>query len=209
MTEDAQSKKNRSVKEQPSTTARLRNLAFIKEVVKYFMDFLETDFHKRHNPKRTVKFRNDNNLLVGIDLSKYTRFRKLVFEAINQGFRKVNINRIERGVYRANIPVDLLQLTKIQSQKLTEHPFIRFIEKPLQNLSLGDENTIYLMEDELTNVFAKAVEDKVANLVRLLIMGEHPDVKGELALVFNLEEVKNDINEFFESYQVKDLYAEL
>ncbi|MBM4401297.1 MAG: hypothetical protein FJ045_05035, partial [Crenarchaeota archaeon] len=180
MTENAQPKKNKSVKEQPSTTTRLRNLTFIKEVVKYFMDFLETDFHKRHNPKRTVKFRNDSNLLVGIDLSKYTRFRKLVFEAINQGFRKVNVNRIERGVYRANIPVDLLQLTKIQSQKLTEqeidrlldgiakgvakavsskkeydraltaafeytqttlknelvHPFIRFLEKPLHNLSL-------------------------------------------------------------------------
>jgi len=27
-------------------------LAFIKEVAKYFMDFLETDFHKRKNPKK-------------------------------------------------------------------------------------------------------------------------------------------------------------
>ena len=33
-------------------------LAFIKEVAKYFMDFLETDFHKRKNPRRSVKLRN-------------------------------------------------------------------------------------------------------------------------------------------------------
>jgi len=253
MTENDQPKKNKNVEGQPSTNSRLRNLAFIKEVVKYFMDFLETDFHKRRNPKRTVQFRNDSNLLVGIDLSKYDKFRKLVCEAINQGFHKTRINRIERGAYRANIPSDLLQLTKIQSQKLTDsqiekvldtiakgvakaasskteydralttaleytqttikdelvHPFIRFLEKPLQNLTLGDQNTIYLMEEELTNVFRKAVEDKVSSIVGLLILSEHPDIKSELAFVFNLEEVKNDINEFFEGYQVKDLYAEL
>jgi hypothetical protein len=27
-------------------------LLFIKEVAKYFMDFLETDFHKQRSPKR-------------------------------------------------------------------------------------------------------------------------------------------------------------
>ena len=253
MTEDDQPRKTKSVEGQSSTDSRLRNLAFMKEVVKYFMDFLETDFHKRRSPKRTVQFRNDSNLLVGIDLSKYAKFRKLVCEAINQGFRKTRINRIERGAYRANIPTDLLQLTKIQSQRLTDsqiekvldtiakgvakaasnkteydralttaleytqatikdelvHPFIRLLERPLQNLTLGDQNTIYLMEEELTNVFRKAVEDKVASIVRLLITSGHPEIKSELASVFNLEQVQISINEFFEGYQVKDLYAEL
>jgi len=230
-----------------------RSLTFITEVVKYFMDFLETDFHKRRNPKRTVKFRSDNNLLVGIDLGKYTRFKKLVFESINQGFHRRTIGKIGRGIYRANIPSDLLQLVNIQSQRLTEqhidnvlnavaegitkaissnkeydsalttaleftqttikkelaHPFIAFLEKPLMNLALGDENTIYMMEDELTTVFSKAIEDNITNIVRLLITDDKPDVRSELALALNLAEVKNDVNEFFESYQVKDLYAEL
>jgi hypothetical protein len=26
------------------------NLQFVKEIAKYFMDFLETDFHERKNP---------------------------------------------------------------------------------------------------------------------------------------------------------------
>ncbi len=234
-------------------SGRARSLAFVKEVVKYFMDFLETDFHKRRNPKRTVRFRSDNNLLIGIDLSKYTKFKKLVCGAINQGFHRSAISKVQRGIYRANIPGDLLQLVKIQSQRLTEqqingvldaiakgitkatsdnkdydralsatleytqttikgelvHPFITYLEKPLKNLALGDENTIYMMEDELASIFSKAIEDKIANIVRLLITGEKPDARSELALFFNLEEVKNDVNEFFESYQVKDLYAEL
>ena len=41
MTEDTQTKKNKIVKEQPSKAARSHNSAFIREVVKYFMDFLE------------------------------------------------------------------------------------------------------------------------------------------------------------------------
>ena len=228
-------------------------LTFIREVVKYFMDFLETDFHKRRNPKRSVNFRNDSNLLIGVDLTKYTNFKKLVHEAIHQGFHKSTISRIQRGVYRANIPADLLQLTKLQCQRLTEqqidklldiitegiikatsdkkeydrilitalestqtiikselvHPFFMFLEKPLQNLSLGDENTVYLMEDELANIFCKTLEDKIADVVRLFIIGEKPDAKRELTSVFNLEDVKHNIDEFFESYQVKDLYAEL
>ena len=31
-------------------------------------------------------------------------------------------------------------------------PFVSNIEKPLENLNLGDENNIYLMEEELTAV---------------------------------------------------------
>ncbi|MFC1928378.1 AAA domain-containing protein [Chloroflexota bacterium] len=244
---------NNISEEQHMNNSPTNGLAFIKEVVKYFMDFLETDFHKRRDPKRTVKNRNDNNLLIGIDLSKYPKFKKIVFETFHQGFKKNTTSSIRRGAYQANIPGDLLQLTKLQCQRLTEdqignllnivadglikavsdtkeydralftalefsqtkikseltHPFIMFLDQPLRNMSLGDENTVYLMEDELASIFCKRLEDKIAEIVRLLIMGEKPDAKKELALAFNLEEMKNDIIEFFENYQVKDLYAEL
>ena len=56
------------------------NLQFVKEVAKYFMDFLETDFHKRRNPKRSIKLRNENNLLVGLNLKKYQKFNSLILD---------------------------------------------------------------------------------------------------------------------------------
>jgi hypothetical protein len=43
-------------------------LGFIKEVAKYFMDFLETDFHRQRNPRRTVRLRNNDNLKIGLNL---------------------------------------------------------------------------------------------------------------------------------------------
>ena len=40
------------------------------------------------------------------------------------------------------------------------NPLISHVEKPLQNLELGDENSIYLMEDELTSVIAELLTNK-------------------------------------------------
>jgi hypothetical protein len=49
-------------------------LQFINEVAKYFMDFLETDFHRRQTPKRAIRFRNPDNLLVAMGFSSSTCF---------------------------------------------------------------------------------------------------------------------------------------
>ena len=38
------------------------NLNFVQGLAKYFMDFLETDFHKRKKPKRSIKFKNNKSL---------------------------------------------------------------------------------------------------------------------------------------------------
>ena len=43
-------------------------LKFVKELAMYYMDFLETDFHRHKNPKRSVRLRSADNLLVGINL---------------------------------------------------------------------------------------------------------------------------------------------
>ena len=72
-------------------------LAFIKEVAKYFMDFLEIYFHKRKNPKRSVSFRSSNNLLIGLNLNKYPSFYDLVWKAINHAFDKNILNTIQKG----------------------------------------------------------------------------------------------------------------
>ena len=40
------------------------NLNFVQGLAKYFMDFLETDFHKRKKPKRSIKFKNNNPISI-------------------------------------------------------------------------------------------------------------------------------------------------
>jgi len=229
-------------------------LAFIKEVAKYFMDFLETDFHKRKNPKRSIQFRSSNNLLVGLNLNKYPTFNNLVNKEINHAFDKNTLNAIQKGVYRTNIPKNLLDLVKLQTEKITNKqitkilqqiaeeieksatlykkeydqalntsleavakilktdlvlPFISNIEKPLENLNLGDENNIYLMEEELTAVLSSSLENKISEVVKLLLAKEKVDISKQLKDVFELADIKLSIHSFFESFQVGDLFAEI
>ena len=101
-------------------------MAFIKEVAKYFMDFLETDFHKRKNPKRSVQFRSRINLVIGLNLNKYPSFNNLVWKGINHTFDKNVINTVQKGVYKTSIPKNLIDLIKLQSEKI--------LKKQIENL---------------------------------------------------------------------------
>lgn len=230
------------------------NLAFVKEVAKYFMDFLETDFHKRKNPKRSVKYKTSDNLLVGINLSKYPSFTKDVWKLIAHGFDKKSLNTISKGVYRSNLPKNLLdlitlQVSKIQNSQINElinaitddleksatlyskeyekglsttldssslHikeflvlPFISSIDKSIESLGIGDENDVYLMEEELTEVFLKLLDNKISELLKLLILKQKVNVQKELKTVFDLDDTKKAITSFFEAFQVGDLFSEL
>jgi hypothetical protein len=66
----------------PGKNGKHDGLLFIKEVAMYFMDFLETDFHKHKFPRRSIKFRNNDNLLIGLNLQKYPSFNKMVSKLI-------------------------------------------------------------------------------------------------------------------------------
>ena len=232
----------------------LKGLAFIKEVAKYFMDFLETDFHKRKNPKRNIQFRSKHNLLIGLNLSKYPSFNTLAWKAINHGFDKNILTAIKKGVHRTNIPKNLLDLIKFQSERISQKQineilnnasdeiekgstlyikdfdqayttsleniskiikdnlvlaFVSNLDKPLENLDLGDENSIYLMEEELTSVLIALLENKISEILKRLLSKEKINISKELEPVFSLAEIKNAVYAFFESFKVTDLFLEV
>lgn len=230
------------------------SLIFIREVVKYFMDFLETDFHRRKNPKRSIQLRNSSNLLVGLNLNKYPSFANIVWKAINHAFDKENLNSIQKGVYRTNIPKNLLDLVEMSLKKISDKqvkdllkqiaeeiekssmlynkeydqaltasiessakviqknfvlPFISYVEKPLENLNLGDEDSVYLMEEELTSILIRSIENKISEIVKMILAKDKVDIYKQLESVFDLKDVKTSVFSFFESFKVGDLFAEV
>src|SRR5579859_948582 len=238
----------------PTPTAEPNPLLFIKEVAKYFMDFLETDFHKQRAPKRSVRFKDFNSLLIGVNLKKYSSFVPKIWYAINHAFKRSLVNEIGRGAYRTEIPRGLLELVRLQIEKISpaeisniisstadeisdvavshakeydkalsmatetasmaiqKHlvvPLISNVEKPIQNLELGDDNRIFLMQEELTAVLAELLNNKISELLRLTIGKQQTDLIAELNSVFELTEVKAKVLGFFESYKVGDLFLEL
>lgn len=240
---------------QQSTKKDLDNsLAFIKEVAKYFMDFLETDFHRRRIPKRSIKLHNSDNLLIGINLDKYEGFKKTVWGSINSTFDKNKLRKISKGVYKTSVPKNLLDLVKLQSERISQNdikqvldkvkneiertsvlykaefnkalnisleesskiirellvlPLIKSVEKSFYEMDIGDENTIYLMEEELTSILLRLVEDKISELLKLKIAKEQVNPEEELKKGLTLNNVKNQTSNFFESLRVKDLFAEI
>jgi hypothetical protein len=87
---------------------------FVTAVAQYFMDFLETDFHKVKNPKRHIQTRNGNNLQVSINLNRYKKYNALVWKAIRNGFEDDVLKELKRGMHTTAIPQSLLQLIKDQ-----------------------------------------------------------------------------------------------
>jgi len=229
-------------------------LAFIKEVAKYFMDFLETDFHKRRNPKRSVQLRNSSNLLIGLNLNKYPSFNTIAWKAVNNGFDSSVFHSIQKGVYRTNIPKNLLDIIKLQLEKINEKqiskiidqvaeeveksatfhlkefdqalttsleamakviktelvlPFVSNLEKPLENLNIGDDNNTFLMEEELTEVLSALVENKISEILKMILTKSKVDTSKQIKEVFELKDIKSNIVSFFENFQVGDIFAEL
>jgi len=227
---------------------------FLRDVAIYFRDFLETDFHKRRLPKRSVKLRNQDNLLVGIKLGKYPTFVETVWKLVRGGFGGTILKQIAKGSYRATIPLSLIalvdaQLKGIRAEALDSaattlardarrlgkahkdqydravealntvagtvvktqivKPFINSLAKPLANLTVSDENLVYLMEEELTAILVRPLEEIMTVLVQEIIAGEEVDAESRLIGQLQLEEVKGAIRSFFETYQAADLYLEL
>lgn len=98
------------------TQIQPNNLTFVREVARYFMDFLETDFHKRRNPKRSVHLHDNSNLLVGINLAKYPSFASVAWKALGQGFANSPI--VARGSHRTPLPDHLIDATRLRAKAL-------------------------------------------------------------------------------------------
>lgn len=229
-------------------------MMFIKELAKYYMEFLETDFHKRKNPKRSIKYHSNNNLLIGLNLNKYPSFNNIIWKAINKGFDKNTSITIKKGVYKTNIPKNLLDFIKVQIEKLSgsqinkvleqaekeiRHlaaiyekeydlalmttfesvekiikselvlPLINTLEKPLENLTIGDKNNIYLMEEELTSILCLLLENKISEILNKLLLKEDVNITKQLSDVFEIQDIKSIITTFFENVEVGDLFAEI
>ena len=237
-----------------SAQAKSNPLLFIKEVAKYFMDFLETDFHKQRAPKRAIRFRDANGLLVGINLKKYSSFVPKIWYLTSRGFARSLVNEIGRGSYRTEVPRSLVELIRLQTERISDDelatvisaivdkirktavshakdyekaltlvtegatraiqkevviPLISNLEKPLQNLELGDGNQVYLMQEELTGVLTELLSNKISEVLRLTFGKQEVDAVSELRSVFELSEVKTRVLAFFESLKVGDLFQEL
>lgn len=224
---------------------------FIKEVGSYFMEFLETDFHKRKLPRRSIKLHSEKGLLTGVNISKYPSFYRVAYKLINNCFSSDILNSVQKGVYKADIPKSLLDLIKKQIAQVSDldvkdlvkdleesigqaalkhkddyleafnsvmadadtvfkkrvvRGLVKSIEKPLENNKLADENALFLIEEELTGILKKKIEDVVSETLKQEISGEKPNVDKLLGEVLDVDDIRVSLTKFFDMFKVSDLF---
>lgn len=163
-----------------------RDINFNKSIIKYFMDFLETDFHKRKSPKRKIQYTDSNNLVVGCNLKKYSKFELKMNKLLSESF-KINNFHVKKGEYVATPNEKILarlsdKISEIGNERLKEinKIFISDFSKLLKDKNVS--NTILL-------------DDSVNNLIRLietLIINQYIDDSIALFTQIGIQEQEVD-----------------
>lgn len=127
---------------------------FMKEVAKYFMDFLESDFHKKNAPKRAVIYRNQKNYLVWTNLKKYDKFFNFVLETVYANFEKEALT-VKKGEYYTKIPQDFLDLIQLKVDQIDDSKLDEIIWKIAQEISSCAEEYPNDLEQWILNLLEK------------------------------------------------------
>ncbi len=150
---------------------------FVQEVGKYFLEFLETDFHKRKLPRRSIKLHNERGLLTGFNISKYPSFYKAVYKLINDNLNNTRVN-IQKGTYKADIPAPLLDLINKQIKNVNDSDItlvVKEIEEAikqasstmqedyLQAYNSTIENTNLIFKTKIVSTLVGAIQTSLQN----------------------------------------------
>ena len=226
---------------------------FVKEVAKYFMNFLETDFKKRRIPKRDTNKKTKSELTVWLDFEKYPKFKELLIKNLNTGFNKSELSA-KRWDFVIDIPDNISKFIDIRIIEINEvtlnefvsailkvfadnkvlynqqydqleensilevkdklkdifiNPLLEELRKPLENLNLWDDDAIFQLEWEIVDYIFFDYESKIKDILLQYITKDNTFIEKEIKDIFMLDEIKEKLSNFFNSFSVKDLFAEI
>jgi len=187
--------------------------AFVSELATYYMDFLETDFHKRRVPKRSVTFRNNKNLRVGLDLAKYDAFQSAVLKVLENGMtRPLNI---PRGKYRAVVSQKVKDLITAHTRSISDEVLAEVAASITTKITdLANPKTTDIGEalsrsqDSVTEAIrSKVVTPFVRDVEGLLHSSSGPDIESIYSLEESLVAILTDPLEGLISEWVANVYS--
>ena len=199
----------------------IESISFVKEVAKYFMNFLETDFKKRRIPKRNTIQKTQKGLRVGVDLEKYPKLKKTFFALLNSGFKKENL-QIKKGEYTNSVPKNLFNLIEVKIEKLSKKDLDN-IFKRVEEL-IAEKAILYAKEydkfleetkEETKNIFSRnliisLIDDLDKPLENLDIADENSKFQLEIDIVDSVfalfeEKYSEVLQSFFQKQKEFDL----
>ena len=186
----------------------MSNKDFAVNVAKYFMDFLETNFHKRRTPKRAYKTKNGKNLLVGINLEEFPSLKSKILKITSNNFNSREIP-LPKGKYVKKTPNIVLKIVdkyceNLKQDKLNEvnHLTNKDAKELVQEFSHDPDRA----KNEILEICQKNVRDMfitpLVERITIPLGARQPDDEDsfigldlELSLLFS-EILEQQVSEF-------------
>jgi hypothetical protein len=175
-------------------------MEFFREVTKYFMDFLETDFHKQRLPKRTIKSRNSGNLLIGFNLKKYESFQQVIEKHIAANFPVETTLQVKKAQHKTKLPKNVLELIELQISKISKTDFSNLIEE----IAVRIEQEAVLNKDDFEFALNNACDNASASYFNLII---HPFILS-LEKPLTNKELGDDSDIFMMEQELVEAFVE-
>ena len=106
-----------------------KQASFIEELCKYYMTFLQSGFKSTRFPKRYIRFKNEKNFKIGVDLRKYEKFNTYLRKLIHKDTNFQNPINVKKGEFSVKLDNTAQDLIKKLVKKISD----KDIEKIVKN----------------------------------------------------------------------------
>ncbi|KAF3997975.1 AAA domain-containing protein [Glaciimonas immobilis] len=194
--EDALKKKG--TKQEPAMVAPSIDgiKGFARRVLRYFQDFIETDFKRQQAPRRRVILKNDAGFRLGIPLRKYAMLFDAVWSASRHSLAQPFEVRIPKGRYTSPLSLTLRDLIKKQVAMVDDEEFnsIRdlIITFATEHRVAGAKDAEKFVDDVALQFVAQVGERIILQLLAVL---EEPFRQNAYSAIESIYDIEADLTE--------------
>jgi hypothetical protein len=169
---------------------------FSSKVSKYFLEFLETDFHRQQAPRRRINLRNDANQTTGITVRKYESLYHHVINLLTRDLQgnSARVLNVPRGRFKAPINPIVRNLIGQFIENLEPQKFATVIAAVIDAAESGRATAVADPEKYISDVTAVLQDTAVQDIVHpLLAVLEKPLQGSAYSAIESVFEIETEL----------------
>jgi hypothetical protein len=169
---------------------------FAKRTLRYFQDFIETDFRRQQAPRRRVILKNDAGFRMGIPMRKYASLFDSTWTASRTPLSQSFEIRIPKGRYTSPLSVTLRDLIKKQVAEVADDEFSRIRDVIVDYAKvhrIAGASDAEKFVDDVGMQFVDEVGQRI--IIRLLAVLEQPFKQNAYSAIESIYDIEADLTE--------------
>ena len=169
---------------------------FAKQVLRYFQDFIQTDFKRQQAPRRRIVFKNDSGFRMGVPLRKYPVLYDAIIKKIKAPISKGLEFSIPKGRYTSPLSSTLRDLIRQQVQAIPDEAFLEIRNSTLTYAKSKRIEGSKHAEKYVDDVSIRFVEEAGQRIVLLLLsLLEEPFKQWSYSAVESVYDIEADLSD--------------